>query len=248
MDFPLEIPRQPLTLGLTANLWPRAYLAVAYLATTGYAIRYELQMHLNAHYGEPPESRQLRHVMERKLPQTGLIIAETFHPFQNKALTAVRLTPKGETLCREWGLDVVESEWARLIRLHTGAFQPAHTGAVLAFLSQARRRGWQTQVVPTVDAPRVYPDVMIEKDERRIYVEVELSTQKYTKWQHLAAFQGLVAICAKTPASRLTLQRECEELGLPGSATDLETLHRRAKEPPYGSLWEVEWGACPGGL
>ncbi len=59
-----------------------------------------------------------------------------------------------------------------------------------------------------MDSPVFFPDVLVEKDGRKIYVEVELGTRKEQKWRNMQAAQGFVALCARTPASHCSLVRE----------------------------------------
>jgi hypothetical protein len=246
MSFPIEIPAQPAFLSFPDRVWPRLADALYLLAKTGKAIRLELQTILGQKYQLSPRSKSLRSVFERYLPAEELIEQQNFRVFRGIPMTVVRLTAKGEALCARLGWEAVESEWSRLIRLHTGDRQPAHTGAVLAFAYNARLRGWTTQVVPPVENPHVFPDVLIAKEQQKIYVEVELRTQKFNKWAQLNAFQGFVALCAKSPSRRDRLVRECQGLQIPGMATDLVTLYSQSRKTPIGALWLQEWGETSG--
>ena len=86
-----------------------------------------------------------------------------------------------------------------------------------------------------------FPDLFVEKDEQKIYVEVELGSRKLRKWRNMQQFQGFVALCAKTPTSRKSLINECREVKAAGMATDLETLYRDGNESKIGPLWVEEW-------
>lgn len=243
-----EIPTQPGSLSLPKGVWPLAANALSLLSRTGIAMRYEVQTLLGQKYGMTARSKRMRNLFECYLLDEQLIEPQTFQPFRALLFTAVRLTPRAETLCQALGWPVVESEWTRLIRLHTGDQQPKHTGAVLAFTANARKRGWRTEVVPAVDNPHVFPDVMVEKDGQRIYVEVELHAQRYRKWRQVNRFQGFVALCAKSPLRCASLIRECQEVGAAGIATDLQTLYLEGKADPVGPLWHSRWENISGGV
>ncbi len=102
-------------------------------------------------------------------------------------------------------------------------------------------RGWAVQVLPQVESPVFFPDVLVEKGGRRIYVEVELGSRKVQKWRNMQREQGFVALCAKTPTSRKSLIAECIQVGAVGMATDLLTLYQKARETEAGPLWAEEW-------
>ena len=151
----------------------------------------------------------------------------------------------------------VEDEWTRIERLHGGARdggQMAHTAAICTFTHHARRRGYDTQVCPDLkgvvpvgtslglEIP-AHPDVaLIDPVGKTLYVEVQrgdsgTAQKRAVKWRNLFWLQGVVAICAATPAQA---QRYAEEARATkashGLVTDVRSL--RAGHP---TLWTHEW-------
>ena len=159
--------------------------------------------------------------------------------------TVVCLTDKGRELVQELGWQAYETEWERMQRLHEkGNYQGQHTAAVLAFVYQARLRGWKASVIPDVDAGRFFPDVVVAKGGESYYVEIELNMQKPSKWHNMARHQGIIALCARTPEHRRLLLDEakpaavannCAQLG-----TDLRTLFEQANNDNL--LWLEKTG------
>jgi hypothetical protein len=150
-------------------------------------------------------------------------------------IVALELGEKGKALTEAMGWEVREGDYPRLRRLHQGEDLEAHTAAVLAFLYQARARGWRGMAMPAVEGPAV-PDAVVEKGER-LYVEVERSgEEKPEKWRNLAALQGRVALCAPNPKIRDRLVADCRMMGLSGAATDLLSLLQGHED-----LWIERW-------
>ncbi len=170
----------------------------------------------------------------------------------------VRLTTRGRQALAEIGLPPVEDEWARLERLHAGgheAYQMGHTATVCVFAHHARRRGYDTQVCPDVRgvaaaAPGLAgmqnparPDVaLIAADGQVLYVEVQRGDsggrdKRMAKWRNLFWLQGVVAICAATPAQARRYAEEARaSKASHGLVTDARTL--RVGHP---TLWTHEW-------
>ncbi len=86
----------------------------------------------------------------------------------------LRLTDKGVALAFDLGYPVRKSEWDILAERHRAEDYRQHAFAILLFAYHARRRGWRVEVCPPVDHPLVEPDVLVEKDGERVYVEVEV--------------------------------------------------------------------------
>jgi hypothetical protein len=96
-------------------------------------------------------------------------------------------------------------------------------------------------VVPLDDGP-ARPDVSLNRETEKVFVEVELGGDKPTKWRNLASLQGFVGLCAPTPEKRQSMIAECKLDRLRGKATDLETLiQRMGAEGELGPLWLEEW-------
>lgn len=159
----------------------------------------------------------------------------------------VRLSPEAKERLRQVGLEAVESEWERIERLHRGDVvqQQKHTAALCAFAWQARRRGWSTQVCPTLDDPFAEPDILLCRGDERVYVEVQrrggssYNHNRMAKWSNLARIQGFVAVCLMTPEALHYTQRELSSLHHRRMLlTDLHTL--RYAEPR--ELWSHRYG------
>ena len=161
------------------------------------------------------------------------------------SLSVYKLSQDGRHFAQRMGWEVVESEWERVERLHEGARFPAHTMGILAFALHARLRGWSVAVLPEKQHNATPPDVLIQKGGERWFVEVELSQKENAaKWRHNAEDNGgKVALVAATPNRRHVLVADCKRLGLPGVATDLQTLieTRLSEIEADTPLWTEVW-------
>jgi len=218
--------------------WLRQVVAV--LATTRHATWADVREQL----GEPDGSKRFKRLVQDYLPRTGLAVTEVARVFGRRHwLGLIRLTERGKDLARAQGVEPVENDWERVLRLHQGEAQVEHAGLLLAFDLRARRRGWTTQVLPEVSPPSegFAPDLWIERDGMGLYVEVE---GKYhhanaAKWQAARRAQGFAAIVARTPSARATLVEDCRASGVAGIATDFQRLYYH----PTASLWTEAWSA-----
>ena len=233
-------PRKPDLLPLTGQTWPRLAFALHLLATTGLAVRYELAKLVAAHFHLALTSKPIRYTF-RRLAELRLVEQTTPLVVESYRMAVIRLSEEGHLLCQHFGWQPVESEWERLIRLHSGDTQWRHTAAVLSMAYQARLRGWKTLVVPGVEHPSVFPDLLIEKGNEHLYVEVELRHGKSNKWRNLYDLQGFVALCARTNESRGSLVGECQQLDIPVIATDLLSLAQTHTAEDPGPLWLQNW-------
>ena len=208
------------------------------LATTHYATWVDVREQL----GEPDGSKRFKRLVQDYLPRSDLATSEVVRVFGRRHwLGLIRLTERGQDFARAQGVEPVENDWERVIRLHQGEAQATHAGLLLAFDLRARRRGWTTQVLPEVSPPieGFAPDVWIERDSARLYVEVE---GKYhhanaAKWQAARRAQGFAAIVARTPQARATLVEDCRASGVAGIATDFHRLYYQ----PTAALWAEAW-------
>ena len=197
---------------------------------------------LREQLGEPDGSKRFKRLVQDYLPRSDLATSEVVRVFGRRHwLGLVRLTERGQDFARAQGVEPVENDWERVIRLHQGEAQAEHAGLLLAFDLRARRRGWTTQVLPEVSPPieGFAPDVWIERDSARLYVEVE---GKYhhanaAKWQAARRAQGFAAIVARTPQARATLVEDCRASGVAGIATDFHRLYYQ----PTAALWAEAW-------
>lgn len=214
-------------------------LAVQILGSSGVGLRMELTQLLASRLGISPNARSIRQAIQHRLPAANLVVSATYPYLGKSRLSLIRLSKTGKRLCRSLGVKPVENEWERLIRLHQGDVYIAHTVALLAFAYHARLRSWDVKLVPSVKHHKE-PDALIVKGDEKIYVEVERGHAKWEKWRGQEDLQGFAAICATSPAHRKKLMRKCQEIDVPGYATDLENLIRRAKRKNF-HLWMDEW-------
>jgi len=154
--------------------------------------------------------------------------------------TVIWLSEKGSDLARTMGLEPQESEWARLMRLHGGKQQQGHALLVLLFAWQARKRGWKVEVCPDVDG-LAEPDVLIEKGDERIFVEVEAESgtgeRRMKKWQNIVDLQGFVALAAPDEGTLKRLVQEARAASEHGMATDIQALLDAGTDELWTKIW-----------
>jgi hypothetical protein len=92
------------------------------------------------------------------------------------------------------------------------------------------------------NTPYFYPDLLLEKDDQKMYVEVKLGSRKKEKWNLYKKMQGYAVVCGKTFVSSGSLIRECEQVQLGGFATDLEYLAELCNQPEK-PFWRKKWGS-----
>lgn len=169
----------------------------------------------------------------------------------------VRLTPAGRAALGQIGVTAVEDEWSRIERLHKGAqaaAQPAHTAAICAFAYHARRRGYATVVCPELTGVTLpnnalgpglapHPDCALPTwPGGPLHTEVQRGDSgsrgaRRAKWSNLFQLQGLVAICAATPAQARRYAAEAQAAKAShGLVTDLVSLCAGQRW-----LWTYEW-------
>lgn len=152
----------------------------------------------------------------------------------------VSLTDYGKALARALGVEPVESDWEKLVRLHQGGMQEKHAALVLMAAYQARLRGWQAEVVPfdPQETPWFQPDLKLTDEGRAYYCEVETRSRvKPRKWARMRQ----VNLIMPTPAARLWVVRRIQNMGIPGRATDLRTLAKQAKAGDLAQFWLEKW-------
>jgi len=227
----------------------RKALVLYAIAAGGLASRMEIDRVVSVVEGLSERTNSVRRPLD-ELVQSGLLLYETIRmtsPFET-GLAVYRLSDDGKALCRLWGWEPVENEFERVLRLHQGNTQPAHAVMILAFALHARLRGWDAVVLPEVDGS-AEPDVLVEKDGERWFVEVERGDGSWRKWKNLAALNGgKVALCAANEEGRERLVRDCKAERLSGVATDLrnlsflgEELRKMADITFQDPLWLERW-------
>jgi len=156
-------------------------------------------------------------------------------------LRVLYLTDYGKDLCRALGVEPVESDWEKIVRLHNGEEQTRHAALVLMAAYQARLRGWKTEVMPfdPQETPWFQPDLKVTDPEGRFYYcEVETHSRgNPDKWARMRQANLIVPM----PSTRQWLVRRLKDMGLPGRATDLRTLAQQAKAGDLSQFWLEKW-------
>ena len=238
LDFP-QIPPATDFPGISQRIdrWQRQALTL-WLVAQGFSLRVEIQKIVAEFFDTDHRSGALRQVIS-KLKDDEFLHTETLtlriFPGGQTRFMVVCLADKGHKLVQDLGWQVYEPEWEQMQRLHEkGNYQSRHTAAVLAFVYQARLRGWSASVMPEVDAGRFYPDAVVSKDDESYYVEVELNEQKQSKWKNMATYQRIIALCARTPDHRRLLMDEVESAIVAHKCkrfgTDLRTLFEQSRD------------------
>lgn len=220
------------------ELWRRMETAVQILAE-GVCLRTELQYRMGIYGGAI--QRLLDVLIEQDL------IEQRFFGSGQTRYAVLRLTDNGVAFATELGCPIRKSEWDILTEKHNTEEHPNHAFAILLFAFHARRRGWQVEVCPEVNHPLFQPDVRVEKDGERIFVEVETLRHPrkrrdgadntwVRKWINQYHYQRRVAVCTLTTKRMQGILRYLKPR-FPGVATELTTL---AKQPD-SDLWLERW-------
>ncbi len=228
---------------LSRQQWRRGAMALYLIASYGYNIGHEIGILISLAEGLKPVSGSVKRVITR-LAEAGFLLQETLSMNKPKtSLSLLRLTKDGQQLCHILGWEAVQSDWERLIEHHQGEQQKRHTLAVMAVGMHARLRGWLVQVMPEAEG-NTPPDMLVEKEGQRHYVEVELSEKENpAKWRNIAALQGHIALVAGTAQVRSVLVGDIKRMKISGKACDLETLIRVKANGLLEDvhLWEEDW-------
>jgi hypothetical protein len=156
-------------------------------------------------------------------------------------IRVVTLTDYGKDLCRALGVEPVESDWEKLVRLHKGEVQTFHAALILRSAHQARLRGWKAEVVPfdPQETPWFQPDLKVTDPEGWFYYcEVETHSRgKPHKWARMRE----VNLIVNTPLARHWMVQRLKDMGIPGRATDLRTLAQQAKAGDLSQFWMEKW-------
>ncbi len=156
-------------------------------------------------------------------------------------LRVINLTDYGEALARALGVEPVESDWEKIVRLHKGEVQTFHAALVLMAAYQARLRGWKAEVMPfnPQETPWFQPDLKLTDPEGWFYYcEVETRSRvKPAKWARMRQ----VNLIVPTPVTREWMVERLKAMGIPGRATDLRTLAQQAKAGDLSHFWLEKW-------
>ena len=205
----------------------------------GVCLQTELQYRMRLSGGAV--NRLVRALLEQQL------VEQIFFGSGQTKYAVLRLTDNGAAFAAELGCPIRKSEWDVLLESHNAEKHRRHAFAILLFAYHARRRGWRVEVCPQVDSRLFAPDVLVEKDGERIYVEVEVLRHPrrrkdgadntwVRKWINQYEFQGLVAVCTLTPKRRAGITAYLKPRWR-GAATDIRTL----AASPNSSLWAERW-------
>jgi hypothetical protein len=207
-----------------------------------------------------PPTNNLWPLLADQLPRYGLVITDVIPTVGQGKFGLIRLSDRGKQLAQVLGVKLFDysgprvpgyrlgytSDWEDLIEHHQGESQRLHTGLLLHFDLIVRRLGGKTWLLPPVDDEYFKPDIRIafaDSNAGPIYVEVEgrHHRSKWHKWRTQARYQDFVAVCAKTPARRHRLVRECRSAGVAGIATDLQTLIKNYHAGTFSPFWQEYW-------
>ncbi len=225
--------------------WRRQSMALFIMATYGISVRLELDYLISRLENLKSRTTSLRETLD-VLNEKGMTVGGDYRLQRSEfetALKYMRLSQDGRVLCEALGWKAIESDWERILRIHEGDRQPEHMFCLLAFNMHARLRGWRSTLLPDVSGS-ARPDVMVEKDGERHYVEVETADkEKSDKWRNQADLQGHVALCPILDDQRTQLVSDCKAMKLKGVASDLKTLvkQRLPDIGPDTSLWLETW-------
>lgn len=234
--------------GRTGGDLPRAfqrYWILLYLVGHwGLTVSTELEDILSAVVDISAGSGSLRRLLGDLSEKSDIFVSETVKADSpSTSLKLFRLSAQGERLYQSlFNRRINENEWSRLMRLRAGERHPGFTVAVLAFVSQARKRGWAAQVLPEgKDAP----DAWVMRGGERLFVEIGLSgKQRLSHWQGLAALNdGRLALCAADSKTRAQLVEMRKQAHLAGVATDIEALvmEKLKGVAENAILWHESW-------
>lgn len=216
--------------------WQRMVATVLLMAQTGVSTARELER-LTA-----LDRKTIHIVLDSMLDLLDpLIESYVFHAGGRGHLRVVTLTDYGKNLCRALGVEPVESDLEKIMRLHNGKVQTFHAALVLMTAYQARLRGWKAEVMPfdPQETPWFQPDLKVTDPEGWFYYcEVETRSRvKPHKWARMREVNLIVS----TPTTRLWMVRRLKDMGIPGRATDLRTLAQQAKAGDLSRFWLEKW-------
>lgn len=229
------------------QFWPRIVMAVKTLGETGVSTALDLLLLLSQKTGVKPRANSLRNVVYGALADNLVPHKMTEQKLLKMAsdvnvkLQVVYLTDYGKDLCRALGVEPVESDWEKIVRLHHGEEQNLHSGMTLFAAYQARLRGWKAEVMPfnPQETPWFQPDLKLTDLEGQFYYcEVEThSRSNPDKWARMRD----VNLIVPTPEARMWMVRRMKEMGIPGRAADLRTLAQQAKAGNLSRFWLEKW-------
>lgn len=245
--FPKHLNGGGRTGGDVPRAFQRYWIVLYLIGHWGLTVSTELEDALSGAISLKAGTGSLKRILNDLAEKSNILVSETLKPnVPSTSLKLYRLSPDGERLYQSlFHRPPNESEWSRLIRLGAGQSQPGRAVAILAFVSQARKRGWAAQSLPEAKDPKNAPDAWVLRGQEQLFVEIELgSRERVVRWQGLAALNdGRFALCAANAKSRVDLAGMCKQGNMAGTATDIETLVMArlkgvAEDAP---LWLESW-------
>lgn len=236
--MPEKLPEEfaRLEMAYRRSRWQRLVRMVLVIATEGVSTAQELARTMQL------GKKQIYRVLDsvKDLPESPLD-SNLLYPGGKGRVRIVTLTDYGKRLARALGIEPVESDWEKIVRLHQGQEQTRHAALVLLAAYHARLRGWKAEVLPfdPQETPWFQPDLKITSPEGQFYYcEVETRSRvKPRKWARMRD----VSLIVPTPAMRRYVTRRLKEKYIPGRATDLQTLMRQAKTGDLSQFWLERW-------
>lgn len=227
--------------------WQRILMAVTLLAETGVSTALDLLWLMSKKTGASPNAHSLRRLVYQTLAdkQVAHDIVENYTlklPIAGMfRLRVMQLSDYGKSLARALGVEPVESDWEKIVRLHKGETQEQHAALVLLAAYQARLRGWKAEVMPfdPQETPWFQPDLKLTDTEGWFYYcEVEThSRDNPDKWARMRQ----VNLIVPSPEARKWMVNRIRDMGIPGRAADLRTLAQQAKAGELSRFWLEKW-------
>lgn len=216
--------------------WRRMVATVLLMAQTGVSTAQELVRLTGL------DKKSLHIVLDSMLDLLDpLIESRLIHAGGRGKIRVVVLTDYAKDLCRALGVEPVESDWERIVRLHDGKAQLYHAAMVLSAAYHARLRGWKAEVMPfdPQETPWFQPDLKLTDPEGQFYYcEVETRSRvKPHKWARMRQVNLIVS----TPITRQWMTYRLKQMGIPGRAADLRTLRVMAKQGDLSHFWLEKW-------
>lgn len=228
--------RPPAGWKLGPQQWRRARIIFEELAQ-GRCLRVEILDKVGELEGISGKAGSLKRLVVR-LVEEGYLAQEVLSLERPKTSVAVlRWGSEGRKLCERLKVHPLPTEYERLRSLHQSQEgEEAHTALVLLAAYQARKRGYDSVVLP--DAGPGEPDLLVRRNGEELYVEVERGLgepeKRERKWKLNRRLNGGVAVVIAPDESTLT-RLLYDEIAPPYLASSMEYLLQGGE-----SLWEKE--------
>jgi hypothetical protein len=226
-------------LAIYGENWPRLACCLKTLGESGRNLRPQIFEIVASQLNLAPDSKTLRDPFDILL-QEHLITSRLTTLIGTAKITLVRLSDQGKSLCRQFGWNVVESDWEILNRLRgIDAYLPA-AALILEFTYQARLRGWEViELVPDVDVPHP-PDLVLGCEEDRLDVFVlgrRMPSEK--DWQEIRNVSHRFAIIATRKRISALQAESAHRAGVDCLVANAEDLIKEIKTGEVKSLFRL---------